>query len=261
MESRKQVRKHDKLIGEVLKWSLLNIFLDRSFRNSLSSIMGPSALPRRLEILVSFLTIILISTHILQVFVNHLFIISLTDQVYKEVPAIEHYWITFHAFVSSKLDYCNSLLYGLPNYQIKKLHHVQNAAARIVSLLFQENMNTSPLFFLNLHWLRINYRISFKVLLIAYKALNNLAPSYIRDLLIPYIQSRQLRSSSKNLLSIAHFNLRTYGTRSFSLAATYSGILCRLTLRIVPQRPFLRTDLRLSFLNKHFSNFFFSLSC
>ena len=64
------------------------------------------------------------------------------------------------------------------------------------------------------------YRIMFKILLIRYKALNNLAPSYIRDLLIPYISSCQQRSSSKNLLSFPHFNLRTYGARSFSVAVS-----------------------------------------
>ena len=64
----------------------------------------------------------------------------------------------------------------------------------------------------------IRYRIMFKILLTRYKALNNLAPSYIRDLLIPYISSCQQRSSFKNLLSIPHFNLRTYGARSFSVA-------------------------------------------
>ena len=96
----------------------------------------------------------------------------------------------------------------------------------------------------------------FKILLITYKAPNNLAPSYIRDLLIPYIPSRQLRSSSKNLLSIPHVNLRTYGARAFSVAAPHSGILCRLTLRIAPQCPFLKTDLKLHFLKKHFYNFF-----
>ena len=50
--------------------------------------------------------------------------------------------ILVHAFVSSKLDHCNALLYGLPNYQIKKLQHVQNAAARLIRL-FQENMKST----------------------------------------------------------------------------------------------------------------------
>ena len=125
--------------------------------------------------------------------------------------------ILVHAFVSSKLDHCNSLLYGLPNYQIKKLQHVQNAVALLITLS-RKHEHITPILF-NLHWLPINYHIMFKILLITYKAPNNLAPSYIRDLLIPYISSRKPRSSSKNLLSIPHFNLRTYGARSFSVAA------------------------------------------
>ena len=125
--------------------------------------------------------------------------------------------ILVHAFVSSKLDNCNSLLYGLPNCLLKKLQHVQNAAARLITLSSKHEHITPILF--NLHWLPVNYRIIFKILLISYKALNDLAPSYVRDLLTPYTPSRQLRSSSKDLLSIPHFNLKTYGARSFSVAA------------------------------------------
>ena len=46
-----------------------------------------------------------------------------------------------------------------------------------------------------------------------------LTPLYIRDLLTPYIPSCRLRSSSKNLLVIPHYNLKTYGTWSFSVTA------------------------------------------
>ena len=125
--------------------------------------------------------------------------------------------ILVHAFVSSKLDNCNSLLYGLPNCLLKKLQHVQNAAARLIALS-RKHEHITPILF-NLHWLPVDYRIIFKILLITYKALNDLAPSYVRDLLTPYTPSRQLRSSSKDLLSIPHFNLKTYGARSFSVAA------------------------------------------
>ena len=125
--------------------------------------------------------------------------------------------ILVHAFVSSKLDNCNSLLYSLPNCLLKKLQHVQNAAARLITLS-RKHEHITPILF-NLHWLPVNYRIIFKILLITYKALHDLAPSYVRDLLTPYTPSRQLRSSSKDLLSIPHFNLKTYGARSFSVAA------------------------------------------
>ena len=110
-----------------------------------------------------------------------------------------------------------SLLYGLLNYQVKKLQHVLYAAARLISLS-RKHEHITPIL-LNLHWLLIHYRIVFKILLITYKALNNLAPLYIRELLTPYVPARQLRLSSKNLLVIPHFNLKTYGARSFSIAA------------------------------------------
>ena len=105
--------------------------------------------------------------------------------------------------------------------QIKKLQHVQNAAAPLITLSRKQEQITPTL--LNLHWLPINHFIAsclkFYSSRLMYKALNNLAPSYICYLLIPCISSCQLRLSSKNLLSIPHFNLRTYDARSFSVAA------------------------------------------
>ena len=37
-----------------------------------------------------------------------------------------------HAFISSRIDYYNSLLYGLPEYQLNKLQRVQNMYARLI---------------------------------------------------------------------------------------------------------------------------------
>ena len=69
-----------------------------------------------------------------------------------------------HAFVSSRVDYCNSLLYGLPAHQLNKLQRVQNAAAR---LIFQESKycHIRPLLY-NLHWLLVKFRFDFKILLV-----------------------------------------------------------------------------------------------
>ena len=53
-----------------------------------------------------------------------------------------------HAFITSKLDYCNSLLYGCRKMQFKKLQYVQNTAARIVrALLRLVNLITLRLFY------------------------------------------------------------------------------------------------------------------
>ena len=86
-----------------------------------------------------------------------------------------------HAFVTSKLDYCNALLNGLPKNQTNRLQLVLNIEARVV-IHTRKYEHISPVL-IGLHWLPVSYRITFKILLLIYKALNNFAPSYLSDLL------------------------------------------------------------------------------
>jgi hypothetical protein len=121
-----------------------------------------------------------------------------------------------HAFVSSRLDCCNSILYGLPDYEIAKLQHVQNTAARLVACV-RKREHITPILH-QLHWLPVRKRIEFKILLITYKALNGLAPDYISDLISVHKPSRSLRSGAKYLLSPIKTST-VYGSRSFAAAA------------------------------------------
>ena len=82
-----------------------------------------------------------------------------------------------HAFVTSRLDMANSLLYGLPPEQLNRLQRIQNIAARVVTLYKKLCHITSV--FNDLHWLPLRYRIVYKILLIVYKAVNDHAPLYI----------------------------------------------------------------------------------
>ena len=122
-----------------------------------------------------------------------------------------------HAFVLSKLDYCNSLLYGLPSREIEKLERLQNTAARLTVCMKKTDHITLVL--KKLHWLPVNDRITFKLLLLTYKSFNGLAPVYINELLYHYTPCRSLRSSDSNFLAIPKTTTITYGDRSFAAIA------------------------------------------
>ena len=121
-----------------------------------------------------------------------------------------------HAFVTARIDYCNSLLYGQPKCILKHLQSVLNSAARLIHLTSRYE-HVTPLL-IQLHWLPIAQRITFKIAVITFKALHGAAPSYITDLIKPYTPGRLLRSSNQFLLSTSKFNLKTYGGRSFTIA-------------------------------------------
>ena len=122
-----------------------------------------------------------------------------------------------HALIISRLDYCNIVLYGLPGALIGRLQRLQNHAARLISGKAMHDHITPVL--QALHWLPIEHRITYKVLLLAFKSLHGLALTYLNDLLLPYIPSRTLRSSYQHLLQEPTCRLKRYGARSFQYAA------------------------------------------
>ncbi|XP_073677283.1 uncharacterized protein [Garra rufa] len=122
-----------------------------------------------------------------------------------------------HAFVSSRIDFCNALFIGLPASSISRLQYIQNSAARILTHT-KHSAHITPILY-GLHWLPVAYRIKFKILLLAFKSINGLAPSYLCNILVLYIPIRSLRSSDSGLLAVPRYHLSSMGGRSFSVIA------------------------------------------
>ena len=125
--------------------------------------------------------------------------------------------ILANSLVSSKLDYCNSLYYGLPSSSISRLQSVQNSLARVVFPSIKRSDHITPVL-KKLHWLPILQRITFKIALLTFKALSYHEPSYLHQLLMPYQPTLHLRSVDQCLLTIPNIK-SSFGRRSFSFSA------------------------------------------
>jgi len=119
-----------------------------------------------------------------------------------------------HAFVTSRIYYCNSLLYGLPDYSINQ--RIQNSAARIVTNTRKYDHITPIL--QNLHWLPVRQRIHFKILLITYQSINDMAPEYLCKPVSIRKSPEKLRSSSQILLQVPVSRLKLCGDCAFSVS-------------------------------------------
>ena len=120
-----------------------------------------------------------------------------------------------HAFISSRIDYCNSLLIGISDASVGQLQRIQNCTARLITNTRKYD-HIRPVL-RRLHWLPVKQRIIFKILLLTFKAVHGLAPSYICELVEIKQPTRELRFSSKCLLQIPKTRLKTYGDASFSV--------------------------------------------
>src|SRR3977135_128017 len=117
-----------------------------------------------------------------------------------------------HAFVTPRLDYCNSLLYGISSSLAAKLQHILNTAARIVTRI--KIGNHIPPVLKSLHWLPVVQRCAFKTAPLTFKVIHGLAPSYLCELIRYRSTSHDLRSINDVLLDVPKFKF-CIGSRAF----------------------------------------------
>ena len=152
-----------------------------------------------------------------------------------------------HVLITSRIDSGNSLLTGVTDHSLRKLQLTQNAAARILTKTRKFDHITPIL--KDLHWLLARERINFKLLLLTWKAINGLAPSYISNLLVPYKPVCALRSSDKHLLTVPRTS-STLGDRAFSVAASTLWNSLPLDIRCCDSLQSFKTLLKTHLYNK-----------
>ena len=147
------------------------------------------------------------------------------------------------SLVQSRLDYANSILYGISKSNLNKLQRVHNSLARIV--LNRHPLTPSNGLLSELHWLPIHQRINFKLATVTFKALYLQQPPHLASLLHPYLSGsiHTLRSSNDHLL--ANPRCRTeFGKRAFSSAAPSVWNSIPIEIRSSPSLPSFKRRLK-----------------
>ena len=122
------------------------------------------------------------------------------------------------AFAFSRIDYCNSLLFGSTHDVTSNLQRIQNYAAQVILRLQKSSSITTHL--KSLHWLPVKVRSTYKIACLYYHCHDSTAPSYVADMLHRKPSHTRIISHTMPLLNIPAHSKATLGERSFSFASS-----------------------------------------
>ena len=123
-----------------------------------------------------------------------------------------------HAFIACRLDYRNSVLYGVLDRALRKLQLVQNSDVGLITGLRNHDYITAMLRD-QLHWLPMKQRITYKIAVFVLGCLRGAAPRYLVDMLTPmssFPRHQRLRTSAHHDLFLK--DTSHLATRSFRQA-------------------------------------------
>ena len=160
---------------------------------------------------------------------------SITSHCYKILKDIgsirkcfqqEHLECLVHAVVSGRLDYCNSLLINISRGNLNKLQKLQNAAARLV--LGRRRRESATQALRDLHWLNIESRIIFKILLLVFKVLKGMCSDNLK------LTYKSFNGRPDDFLKLETPTFKTkFGERTFEYNGTRLWNALPYELRIV----------------------------
>ena len=145
-----------------------------------------------------------------------IFLCQFVHRIFLECPLNFRKMFIATALVSSRLDYCNSLLYGIADIDLTRLQRVQNQLARLVTK--SPPLTRSVPLLRSLHWLPVRFSILFKINLLTYVTLREKQPVYLHSILAASLSSLSLRSNNNNSLSVPRVKTNT-GARAFHSCA------------------------------------------
>ena len=126
---------------------------------------------------------------------------------------------------------------------IQRLQLVQSAAARLFTGMRKRDRITPVL--RSLHWFPVQFRVDFKIFLLAFKTVTGLAPSYLTELLHAHVPARKLCSNHQLLLKVPRTRLKTRGDRAFGIAASKSWNSLSPQVRFAPTLALFRSLLKI----------------
>src|SRR6218665_1782369 len=142
-----------------------------------------------------------------------------------------------HAFVTSRLDHCSSILAGLPLSQTARLDRVLRCAARLIGRTPKYG-SVSSYMRDTLHWLPIAQRICYRIAVLVWRCLIGSAPGYLCELCRPVSGlpgRRALRSSATGQLLVPRAKTATRQRRAFSIVGPSTWMGLPLEIRILPK--------------------------